>query len=123
MKHLWLLGIIALSCVLGVGRASADTLQLRNGRHLQGKYLGGTTAMIGFMSSGGVEYFATADVLALIFDNNDTPLSGVQPNPMKAPDVAKHSRIRKVASQPGIHRPQLRVAEIRATDDSAPNAS
>jgi len=60
--------------------AAADSIQLRNGRHLQGKYLGGTTTMIGFMTSGAVEYFATSDVLALMFDSADSPLNGLQPN-------------------------------------------
>ena len=70
-------------CLLSLGSALAvgDSIQLRNGRHLQGKYIGGTTTMVGFMTSGAVEYFATADVLALMFDNNtDSPLNGVLPN-------------------------------------------
>lgn len=64
--------------------AGADSIQLRDGRHLQGKYIGGTTTAIGFMTAGTVEYFATTDVLVLIFDNtNDSPLGGLQTNPMK----------------------------------------
>lgn len=50
--------------------ASADSIQLRNGRHLQGKFIGGSTTMIGFMTAQSVEYFQTSDVVALIFDNN-----------------------------------------------------
>jgi hypothetical protein len=39
--------------------------------------------MIGFMTSGSVEYFQTSDVLALVFDNNAEPsLNGLQPNHM-----------------------------------------
>lgn len=60
--------------------AAADSIQLRDGRHLQGKYIGGTTTMIGFMTSGAIEYFATADVLALMFDNSEAPLNGLPPN-------------------------------------------
>jgi hypothetical protein len=62
--------------------AAADSIQLRNGRHLQGKYLGGTTTVIGFMTSGSVEYFATSDVLALMFDASEPPLNGFQPSHM-----------------------------------------
>ena len=69
-------------CVLVVcGLASADSIQLRNGRHLQGKYIGGSSTMIGFMTSHSVEYFQTSDVLALIFDNN------TEGNPAVAPDA------------------------------------
>jgi hypothetical protein len=38
--------------------------------------------MVGFMTSGGIEYFATSDVLALMFDDNEAPLNGLQPNHM-----------------------------------------
>jgi hypothetical protein len=69
--------LVAACCSL----ASADSLQLRNGRHLQGKYVGGSTTMVGFMTSGAVEYFQTSDVLALMFDSNvDPALNGLQPN-------------------------------------------
>ncbi len=71
----------ALFCVMVcVSLAAADSIALRNGRQIQGKYVGGTPTIIGFMIGTTVEYFATADVLALTFDRNpDTPLGGVQP--------------------------------------------
>lgn len=62
--------------------AAADSMQLRNGRHLQGKYIGGTSSLVGFMSSGAIEYFSTSDVLALMFDNSESPLNDLQPNHM-----------------------------------------
>jgi hypothetical protein len=71
-------------CCLAVfaALAAADSLELRNGRHLQGKYVGGTTTAIGFMTNRTIEYFATSEVLALIFDNNDSSLGGLRPNSM-----------------------------------------
>jgi hypothetical protein len=72
--------------------ASGDSLQLRSGRRLQGKFIGGTTTMVGFMTSGTIEYFATSDVLALMFDNNnESQLNGLQPNSLKAP-ASVHNR-------------------------------
>ncbi len=66
--------------VVCLSLAAADSIELRNGRHLQGKFVGGTSTVIGFMTGATVEYFATAEVLALIFDRSpDTPLGGVQP--------------------------------------------
>ncbi len=49
--------------------AHADSIQLRDGRHLQGKYLGGTTTAVEFMTSTSVEYFPVSNVLVLVFDN------------------------------------------------------
>jgi hypothetical protein len=75
---------LSISCTL----ASADSIQLRNGRHLQGKFIGGSTTTIGFMTAHSVEYFQTVDVLALIFDNNtgdnnpEPSTNGPQPNHM-----------------------------------------
>ena len=61
--------------------ASADSIQLRDGRHLQGKFIGGSTTMIGFMTAQSVEYFQTSEVVALMFDNNSSSASnGLWPN-------------------------------------------
>jgi hypothetical protein len=86
-------------------------MQLRNGRHLQGKYIGGTTSSIGFMTAGTVEYYATSEVLVLIFDNNDSPLSGLQPNPMKGKSLAQ-PRVRQIsaATRDRSRQPRIRTA-------------
>jgi hypothetical protein len=77
----------SLSCVLLLTATFAvgDSIALRNGRHLQGKYIGGTPTSIGFMSGSTVEYFATFDVVALLFDGGPEA-TGVQPRPMIGPD-------------------------------------
>ena len=109
-----------LICCLAIcaGLAGADSLQLRNGRHLQGKYIGGTTSAIGFMTAGSVEYFATSDVLVLIFENNDSPLSGLQPNPMKGHSLAQ-PRVRQIGARTrdSIRQPRLRLTTSRVSSD------
>ena len=58
------------SIVLGlffVGGAAADTLELRNGKVLQGKYLGGTQVVLRFEVNGEVQTFNTNDIVALTF--------------------------------------------------------
>jgi len=50
-----------------VGGAAADTLELRDGRVLKGKYLGGTQAVLRFEVSGEVQAFNTNDIVALTF--------------------------------------------------------
>lgn len=97
MKVLRFLGQLACCLAVYASLAGADSIQLRNGRHLQGKYIGGTPTAIGFMTGGTVDYFATSEVLMLIFDNsNDSPLSGLQPNPMKGQSPAQPSGIARV---------------------------
>ncbi len=49
------------------GVAAADTLELKDGRVLKGKYLGGTQAVLRFEVSGEVQAFNTNDIVALTF--------------------------------------------------------
>jgi len=53
--------------LLFVGVAAADTLELKDGRVLQGKYLGGTQAVLRFEVNGEVQAFSTTDIVALTF--------------------------------------------------------
>ena len=53
-----------------VGAAAADTLELRDGRVLKGKYLGGTQAVLRFEINGEVQTFNTTDAVALTFTGN-----------------------------------------------------
>jgi len=59
-----------VTVVLGMffaGAAAADTLELRDGRVLKGKYLGGTQAVLRFEINGEVQTFNTTDAVALTF--------------------------------------------------------
>jgi hypothetical protein len=63
----------AVAAVLGlllVGVATADTLELKDGRVLQGRYLGGTQAILRFSVNGEVQAFNTTEVVALTFTTN-----------------------------------------------------
>ena len=53
--------------LLFVGAAVADTLELKDGRVLQGRYLGGTQAVLRFELDGNVQAFSVNDVVALTF--------------------------------------------------------
>ena len=54
-----------------VGAAAADTLELRDGRVLQGRYLGGTQAVLRFEVNGDLQTFNVTDVVALTFTANN----------------------------------------------------
>ena len=55
----------------------ADTLELKDGRVLQGRYLGGTQAVLRFEVNGDVQTFPTNDIVALTF----TRVGGGAPPP------------------------------------------
>jgi hypothetical protein len=76
------------SIVLGlffVGVAAADTLELKSGKVVQGKYLGGTQAVLRFEVNGEVQTFSTNDVVALTFTGHSGNAAPVAP---PAPAVA-----------------------------------
>src|SRR5882762_6567244 len=60
----------ALLGLFFVSVAAADTLELKDGRVLKGKYLGGTQAVLRFEINGEVQTFNTTDAVALTFTGN-----------------------------------------------------
>lgn len=60
----------------------ADSLTLRDGRHLEGKYIGGSSTLIGFVTNGAVQYYPITNVLAVVFGDPgvDSPLGTIQQN-------------------------------------------
>jgi hypothetical protein len=69
------LSVFALGLFL-VGAAAADTLELKSGKVLQGKYLGGTQAVLRFEVNGEVQAFNTNEVVALTFTGNSGSAPG-----------------------------------------------
>ena len=69
--------------------AVADTLELKDGRVLQGRYLGGTQAVLRFEVKGEVQTFNVTDAVAITFTGNSgkTSASAVAP-PASAPPTA-----------------------------------
>jgi hypothetical protein len=59
--------------------AVADTLELKDGRVLQGRYLGGTQAVLRFEIKGEVQTFHVADAVAITFTGNSGPASTPAP--------------------------------------------
>jgi hypothetical protein len=69
-----------------VGVAAADTLELKDGRVLQGRYLGGTQAVLRFEVNGEVQTFNTNDIVALTFTGSSGS-SAPAPAPVVAPSA------------------------------------
>src|SRR5437660_7948056 len=74
-----------------VGVAAADTLELKDGRVLKGKYLGGTQAVLRFEINGEVQTFNTTDAVALTFTGNagrSAPAAALAPAAVPANSLA-----------------------------------
>lgn len=64
-----ILGVTALALIFAAG-ASADTLELKDGRVLQGRFLGGTRVIVRFEVDGDVQTFRVNEISALSFDRH-----------------------------------------------------
>jgi len=63
--------VVAL-CLLG-SFANADSLELRNGSLIQGKFLGGTESEITFQVASSVQKYNLDDIVSLKFDSGGVP--------------------------------------------------
>jgi hypothetical protein len=70
--------------------AAADTLELKDGRVLEGRYLGGTQAVLRFEIKGEVQTFNVSDAVAITFTGNSGKTSApvVAPPPSVPPPAA-----------------------------------
>lgn len=120
MRFFWFLGKIGILLVACTAVAAPDSIELRNGRHLQGKYVGGTATVVGFMTGSTIEYFSISDVLALIFDRSlDSPLSGVRPDPMNehSPQTLhENSRQACVGARTKMRSTEPRLEQVKLVD-------
>ena len=93
MKNLSRTLLVASATLLLAGIGFADTLELKDGRVMQGKYLGGTQAVLRFEVNGEVQTFPTHDIVALTFTRNSSaPLPAAAPPP--SPDAPPASAAR-----------------------------
>jgi hypothetical protein len=93
------LAVLALG-LFYVGTAGADTLELRDGRVLKGRYLGGTQAVMRFETNGEVQTFNTTDIVALTFTGYSGS-SAPAPSPSAYPAVAPSNSFAGTAAPGG----------------------
>ncbi len=87
-KVLVLSAMLLLALWAMPGLAAADTLELRDGRVWQGKYIGGTADTIRFRVADQEQVFYTSEILRLTFDTTATAEPGTTST---APATATHS--------------------------------
>src|SRR3989442_626495 len=81
MRRFWMEVSLAFAVALFAVAlpASADTLELKDGRVLHGRYLGGTAAQVRFEINGNVEVFRVREVVALTFTGRSSAASPPSP--------------------------------------------
>jgi hypothetical protein len=75
----------ALGVLFFAGVAAADTLELKDGRVVQGRFLGGTQALVRFSVNGQVQTFNVTEVVALTFTSNYGNSETAPPPPQEQP--------------------------------------
>ncbi len=124
-KRILLKVAFAVLSVVGLAAASrADTLELKNGKLIQGKFLGGSEFNIRFLVNGQEQIFKKAEVLNISFNDAvagstnssaaSTPAPAVAPEPAAAAAPA-HAASSTVTVPSGTH---LLVRMIDGVDSS-----
>ena len=85
-----LLRLTAAAIIAGAalaGTALGDTLELKSGQIMQGRFVGGSALNIRFEVDGKEQIFATRDVLNIGFSDTNNASNAAGPPPQPAPDT------------------------------------
>jgi hypothetical protein len=112
-----------------VGSVAADTLELKDGRVLKGRYLGGTQVVLRFEINGEVQTFNTNDIVALTFTGRSgsfTPAASPVPQavpPAMAPAPSGNANAVSVNQDGSVTIPAGQSMLVRMIDgvDSSKN--
>jgi len=118
-------GRIITMTVLGfllVGATAADTLELKDGRVLDGRYLGGTQAVVRFEVSGEVQTFNVTEVVALTFTGG-TPNAAPVARQVAAPAPVSYAQTNPPTTDGTVTIPAGETLLVRMIDgvDSSKN--
>lgn len=94
-------GRAVAATVLGLllsSAALADTLELKDGRVIQGRYLGGTAAVLRFEVNGEVQTFPTSQIVALTFTSGSAPARSAPAAPADSRDTIPAPAARPAAA-------------------------
>jgi hypothetical protein len=107
--------------IVAASMASADTLELKNGSQIKGKFLGGTGTEVSFQVGSTAQKYNVADIVSLKFDSEGVadvpspqPQNQLPDNP--SPGAAVETKPTNVTIPPGT---RLSVRTIDAIDSSS----
>jgi hypothetical protein len=121
MKHfVRFVATVALG-LLVVTIAGADTLELKDGRVLDGRYLGGTQAVVRFEIQGNIQTFNVNDIVALTFTHGGG--AAAAPAPAFSPSPAPVAQAQPVSNSGSVTIPAGQSILVRMIDsvDSSKN--
>src|SRR5258708_27612174 len=72
--------------------ASADTLQMKDGRVIQGRFFGGTQASVQFETKGKIELFNVDEIFSVPFSSAPAPPPSTPPAPTAPPPPPMYSQ-------------------------------
>jgi hypothetical protein len=109
--------------LLFAGAVLADTLELKDGRVLQGRYLGGTQAVLRFEVDGNVQTFGVTDIVAVTFTHSGRAVAAPPPAPTLAPPPAPVAQAQPISAGGSITIPAGQSILVRMIDsvDSSKN--
>jgi hypothetical protein len=112
--------VTLLATLVGAVGASADTLELKDGRVLQGRFVGGTQAILRFSVNGEVRTFNVTEIVALTFTSNYSDTSAPPPADSTPASGTQGSG----SSTPGNQAPATApVADAAVSTDPGPGPS
>jgi hypothetical protein len=108
-------GRMISAVVLGLlfaSAAAADTLELKDGRVLHGRYLGGTQAVLRFEIRGEVQTFNVSDAVALTFTGSGSSASAPAPPPPELSESAPRPSEPAPVTSPDVPPPAARPTSL-----------
>ena len=118
-KQIW--GVVVAVCVASVS-ARADSLELRNGSLIKGKFTGGTQTSVSFQVGSSAQSYDVADIRSLRFDSDAQGTSPSVPSKQpSAPSAIGEDEVAK--SVPSVTIPAGTRISVRTIDaiDSTKN--
>jgi hypothetical protein len=112
--NLLLATVASMILVLFCLSASADTLQLRDGRVVQGRFLGGTQASVQFESNGKIDLYDVDQVISITFTRAPSTSTDmrVAPPPRDRDRDRDHDRDRDREADASRTNPQRNDSEL-----------
>jgi hypothetical protein len=110
--------LLAMLVVTGLSwmavSASADTLQLKDGRVIQGRFFGGTQATVQFETNGKIELYDVGDIISVTFTSAPSSSSALPAAPAapSAPTPAAAPPPAPLASRAPIPTPAASTASV-----------
>lgn len=107
---------LVIALWLGASLAWADTLELRNGSLIKGKFMGGTDSEISFQVGSSVQKYNVADIVSLKFDGEGTAVDQPKPSTDSLPSAPQPAEQEGTKTPASVTIPAGTLIYIRTID-------